>query len=561
MKYHLLKKTLIAFSASVAIISMPQAANVPNFAAMDYVPADTAFFSGSLKAFPVKEYLELNKDLISAAIADNLDANDELATVKLWNGLGKEYLVNFAKPEQFMEAFGLANETRMLFYLVDFNPVFKVEVSDGDAFLAAMMSIQKKNGITGEDYEINGIKYQSYLLNKGEKNLIELIVSTHDGWATVTMASPSGENEHLKVALGSTKPAKALNQTKILQDMTDKYKFDGTQLGYIDHRILVDRITANKPIAFIPENDWKEMAEFQTPACRAEFADIAQAWPRTVVGTSTFSITSEEYIANSLSIIESNNKATNDALMDLRGFIPAHVGGAGEQMYSMALGLNVNKAPAALTKLWTAATSAKYECAPLLEMQQSLMQANPASLTMFAGMAQGVMGLSSIVYDVDVDMSKKQPQFKALDALFSLASENPAAQLQTASMMLPMLAGLNLPNDGTPVALNDILPQVNMVGGKTFAAISAKHLNVFKGDEAAKDSAALKKVSIDANGFFEIYLHYGKLFSALLNANIEDDTATIEQYKRLSKLNMKIGVALDFTENGIEIAADMNVKN
>lgn len=562
MKTHLLKTSLIALGASVAIISAPLAADVPNFAALDYVPANTAFFSGGLKAFPMKKYLEANKGLFTASNPQNMNEmfmGDE-PTDNFFDALVKGYFANVAEPEQFMKAYGLGDETRMLMYMVDFHPVFKFEAKDGDAFIATIMAAEKESGLVGVEHEMGGVKYRSYLLSEGKNTLFELVVASHDGWVTITVASLNGDNEHLKVALNREKPAKALNQTSILQDMTDKYGFDGTQLGYIDHRFVVDRFTSAEPIGFVAENDWKELAEIQTPACRAEFADIAKAWPRTVMGTSKFSVTDAEYSAESLTIIESSNKTTNDSLMNLRGFIPAHVGGAANQVISLALGLNANKTLAALSALWTEATSVKYECVPLADLQNELMQANPASIGLFVGMAQGIMGLSATIYEIDVNMPMAKPQFKALDALISLASANPAGQLQTASMMLPMLRGLNVPVDGTAVVLNDVLPEVNMVGGKTFAAISGKHLNVFKGDEAAKASVALKDEAIDVNGFFELYMHYGKFFKALVEAMEGNDDPAVEQFKTLSDSNMKLRMALDFTENGIEIVTDTDVK-
>ena len=564
MKNNLLKKSIIALSASVAILSAPLAlaADVPNFAALDYVPANTAFFSGSLAAFPMKAYLEANKDILASGqmqnIGDVLDGDKP--EEKFLAALVKGYYANVAEPEKFMKAYGLGDETRMLIYMVDFHPVMKMEVADSAAFLATIMAAEKESGVAGVDHELDGVKYRSYLLNEGKKNLVELVVAAQNGWVTVTISSPNGKNEHLKIALGSEKPAKAINQTSILQDMTDKYGFDGTQLGYIDHRIVVDRITSGEPVKFVREEDWKDMAEIQTPACRAEFADIAMSWPRTVMGTTHLTINDTEYSADSRVIIESTNKATNDALMSLRGFIPSHIGGGADQVISFALGLNANNMTGALTTLWTAVTSATYECAPLVEMQSNLMAANPASLGMFAGMAQGVMGLSATIFEADVDLSQGPPQFKALDALISLASENPQAQLQTATMMAPMLRGLNVPEDGTPLLLNDVLPPVNMVGGQTFAAISGKHLNVYKGDVAAKASVALKDEAIDANGFFELYLHYGEFFKILTKVMEMNNDPAVEQFRALSDSNMKMRMDIDFTENGIEISADVNVK-
>lgn len=564
MRKHLLKKSIIALTTSVAFVSMPFAAQVVKIPALDYVPADTAFFSGSLESFPIKTYMDLNSELFEVGEPEELYKmfeDDDKSSKKFFGAIVKDYYKSLTDSSSLLEKYGIGDETRMMIYGVGFLPVIKYEAENPDAIFTVFDAAAAEADVKSEEREIDGVKYKAYQPNNEDDKSAELIVAVVNGWVTITVAKPEIQNSHLKVALGIEKPAKSLGNTDILQDITDKYDFDGTQLAFIDHRVIVEKITSKDPLEFTSAEDWADMKDIQTPECRAEFAQIAKSWPRTVMGTDGFTITDNSYNANSRMIVESTNEATNTALMALRGFIPEHISIDAGQVYSMGLGVNMNQMTGTLTQLWSTVMQTNYKCEPLIEMQSNIGDANPAALGMFAGMAQGVMGLSVTLFDADVEMKDGKPNFKKLDGLISLASENPAAQLTTASMMMPPLRSVKLPGDGTPIVLNEIIPSVNMIGGETLTAAVGKHLNVYQGTQAAEMSASMKDVEIDANGFFDFYMHYGEFFTILTEIMKDQPDVPAEQMKQflaLSKSDMKVGFGIDFTKHGIEMSADIS---
>lgn len=562
MKNHLIKKSLIVLSTTVAFANMPLAVELPKLEALDYVPAKTAMFSGSLTGFSLRTYIGLNEDLLSAGKPEGLDEifNGEESSAVFFSYIFENYYDTVGDADKFMKHYGFAEEARFLFYTVDFNPVIRYEAADPTAIWKVLDAAAADADVEVVEKEMDGVKYKSYHLNNKKADGTDFIVAMTGDWVTMTFALPDAENKHLKVALGIEKPAKSLNQTTILQDLADKYEFDGMQLGYIDHEAIVNKITSTTPISFIDAEDWNEMSDMQTPACQAEFAAIAKSWPRTVVGSTSFTLNEAEYLADSKIIFESTNKQTNDALMSLRGFIPAHVGGAADKVFGVAFGVNTDNVTTSLTQLWSSVTQAKYECEPLLVMQENLAAANPAALGMFTGMAQGVMGLSTSVFEADIDMSEGQPKFNKLDLLVSLAAQSPAAQVATGTMMAPPLRGLKIPEDGTPIVLNEVLPPVNMIGGKTLAAIVGKHLNIYQGDKAAKASGAMKDEAIDANGFFKVYMHYGKFFKTLAKVLEDGPDPLPKELKVLENSDIEFDMDVDFTENGIEMSANIELR-
>lgn len=562
MQNQFMKKSIIALCASVSIAAMPFAADMPNLAVLDYVPADTAMFSGSLEAFPIKRYLEANKDMMAAvATPETFDGmiDDTKSQQVFFGEIVKNYYENISSPENFLANYGLGDETRVLFYTVGFNPVIKFEATDPTAIVKLFDAAAAKANVATEEKQENGVTFKSYHPNNQKADSADLIIASSGDWVTITLRHPNSANSHLNVALGIDKPATSLNDTSILSDIIAKYGFLSDQLTYIDHRIIIDKLTSSEPLEYVSAKDWSEMKDIQTPACRAEFAQIAKSWPRIVGGNIAVNFTDTEYSATSKMIIESTNADTNAALMDLRGFIPSHARGLEDKIFSMAFGVNANKMTGALTKLWSGVTQAKYECEPLIEMQQGLAEANPAALGMFTGMAQGIMGISATIYAADLDTSGPQPTFKMLDALISLASDNPAQQLATAAMMLPPLGGVQLPEDGTPVELNQVLPPVNMIGGKTFAAAVGQHINVYQGGKAAEVSAAMTDEGIEANGFMTMYMHYGEYIKFIGQVMQMSGESIPKELKALEDLDMRVGLEIDFTENGVELLAEMKM--
>lgn len=564
MKNQFIRKSLLALGTSVAFATIALAADGPNTPMLDVVPADTAFFSASIEAFPIKTYMEVNKEIFQSMSGEDNPVtdkfNDDDSVSKFFGHIVKDYYENAGNASELLGHYGIGDMTRAAIYTVGFNPVLRYEATNPMAVYALFDAAAKKAGAAVAEKEMNGVTYKTYHPDTENPLTPNLIIAVSGNWVTITLGHPGTNNSHLKVALGVEKPAKSINDTTILADIVAKYGFEGTQLGYIDHQIILNRLLDSNPIEFIDKDDWDDMAEIRTPECKAEFSAIAASWPRTVIGEDNITITPTEYSASSKIIIESTNAATNAALMDLRGFIPAHARGIGGKMFSLAFGINANKMTGALTKIWSGVTQAEYKCEPLIEIQKNWVEANPAALGMFAGMAQGIMGISATIYSGDIDMSNGKPMSKDLDALISLASENPAQQLATGAMMLPPLAAIKLLEDGTPIELNQVVPLVNMIGGKTMAAAVGKHINVYQGGKAAEASAAMTNEGIDANGFFALTMHYTEYFKLMSKIlKLSDEPLQLE-FKGLEDSNMQISMEVDFTEHGIEIVADVEMK-
>ncbi|NRA86781.1 MAG: hypothetical protein HRU28_05165 [Rhizobiales bacterium] len=566
MKKNFFKIISVGLLANVAMINGSFAAPLTKTAQLDYVPANTTVFSTILGGFPVKDYLTnlnagllFNTDPKDIETIMNSDRFEGDGGIRFLVSIVDSYQSSAENPIDIIKLFGLGDDVSSLFYTVDYAPVIKYSAANPDAIWNILAKAEKDSGIQGVKESLDGVEYTSYKLNFEEDIMVDLVVSTNDGWVTITLKKPDAQNSHLKIALGIEKPEKSLNQTDILQKINDKYGFDGKLIGFLNHKRILELLTEDKSHALFDLEIGRKNKELLTDSCKTELGQIVESWPRTVVGTTHTEITQNFISDQRRFIIEMNDRPTIDALMNLRGNIPSFTAGSAGQIFSLAVGLNVDKLAPSLTKIWSGIVQTKYECKPLVEMQKELGGANPAMLGMFAGMAGGVNGVNLSVFDLDFKASKKKPEITMLDALLSLSVENPTSQLIRMSMMKPILATLILADDGTEVELNKHIPELNELGGKTMMAASGKHLNIYQGEKAKAVSVALKTEEIDNNGFMRLFMDMGPLMKLIVKAEAITGKFGPTNFEILTDVDLKGGFDIDFTEYGVEITSDSKI--
>lgn len=566
MKFGFIQKTLVASCILMAANTQALADKLPDFAALDYVPAETTFFSAAVEPFPLKSYLSVNqaslKTSVSAQLA-GLFAHKNSSEAKFIKSLLNGFVSSIDDLPALLTSYGLADEVRMLAYAVDFHPIFKIEIADSNAVWQHLAKAESESGIKAVAHSVGDVDYKSYILQLSPKNRVELIVSTNDQWLTIALKKPTTNAGYLSVALAATKPQTALNQTEILQKMVDEYGFDGQQLGFVNHKKLATAVVNGRGSQFIG----KSQMAFQTAECRTDLAMMANVWPRTVTGTTALNIDKNQYKAQMKTIIEVNDTAIMTTLMGLRGHIPNHVSGQVEQALSVALGLDAATMAPILGGVWKQLISLKLNCKPLVAWQKKLKKYNPALLSAFAGVATGVKGISASLFGLRdaVDTTPKT----SLDVLVSLATENSAEQLLLASMFLPTLRNAQLLDDDSELNLNDYLSIVGVVGDEVKAATAGEHLNLYQGETSKLVSQSMQSEAIETNGFFEIYIDYIPLsgihnqfqpFSNAMERVVEfAGSAMPNQFGSVSKLDGSLDIKVDFVEQGIELLSEVKI--
>ena len=234
-------------------------------------------------------------------------------------------------------------------------------------------------------------------------------------------------------------------------------------------------------------------------------------------------------------------------------------------MFSGGIGLNVDSIAPFMMKQWTEATQKEYHCSFFKEMQKEMKEQGEvtAGMSMATGMAAGVRGIAFSLLSLTMDDSEAaaEPNMpKDVDAIISLSAKDPVALLQMASAMLPPLAEMKIPADGTPtpIPLPVPLPFTPM------AAVKGSHLTVYAGEQAGKLADDLAKADLEASpGLMAIGFDYGKYYGLMGEILPEMGEEETEETKlatdfidALKNAKLQASMTVDVTDQGIEMRAE-----
>ncbi|EDQ02115.1 hypothetical protein [Shewanella benthica] len=495
------------------------------------VPADTPIFSGQLTPFPIKSYINSLSQSYKTYPEDmfaELEQSDD-AKAKFFVSLSRTYMDSMESGQQFVTTFGLADEVRSYFYTLGLLPVLKLDVEKPEAIWALLDKAEKDSGFSHQMKTLKGLSYRSYTLtDAGDAEPIELVFSQQDGLLTITLNASILAEETLETALGINPVTPSLADSKILQDIIKTHGFSDAAVGFINHQELVKAITtkdgnqlARQVTAILAQEGEDPLLELRTPECHSEFTAIAANWPRTVFGLNSISIGDQETSLDFSTVIESKNQTFLNALKSMRGFIPDYVKNSRDSVFSMGLGIELNQLVPSLTAVWDEMLQPQYQCQILQEFQQEMSGQNPAMLGMFTGMANGVRGVSAALFDYKFTElaagAQGEPSLESVDAIISLSADNPSILFNMVKPFAPGLANIQLPQDGSPVDLSQLLPLPPEYGISPKLALKGKHLVLYTGDKAEAVANKLADEKLDNNGLYSVYLDYSKVFAPILS--------------------------------------------
>ncbi len=563
----------VAIAVGAYIATQPSSSNTHiSLPELDYVPADTAVFWGQLAPFEQSKYMTyLPKELrqiqqleqITAAFRQQDNKNlDFLAT------LMEQYNLALTSPESMQQILGFGSSFRALAYTVGLLPTIRYELADPEALLTTIKMAAQDAEISFSDEQIKGVNITCYKLELAPSAELELITSVQGNWVTTTINTPFNTPEDLEVALGITKPAQALSETNKLENYTEQFGFDGSALAFINHIAIANGITANKNTAFTRmldnalelSGDSTTLAAVRTPACQADYSDIASQWPATVMGVKAFNFTPEQVEIDADTIVVANNTEMLSTLAKLRGFIPEQQ----EQhstMMSMAYGIDVAQLAPTLNTLWRQFTQADFQCAELVALQNQAKQNNPMAVAMMTGMANGIKGMSASVFAYTLEQNQQgEPEPKAFDALLSLSADDPMMLVNTAKGLAPMLADLEIPTDGSAVSISQYLPAPTPLDVDVKLALKGQHLVLFSGDTSTQVATKLAGQKLEKNGMVAFEIDMQAAMQPLMAMLAASGEPLPKEFAALSKQNMHLALSMDVSDKGLVLGSDIVLK-
>ena len=543
---------------------------------LNYIPDNTAVFSGQLTPFPIKTYINSITDTYSAPpdeIMKSLYGSDSYdstnSKVNFFLNLTQSYLQNMQDADAFMATFGIAEEIQGYFYTLGIIPVFKIDVIHPDAIWALLDKAEAESGFTHEQRQIKQRDYRAYKLSEEiDAEQLELLISQHNNILTITLNSRLSEPLLLENALGITPVANALANSNLLNDIMSKHGFTKDAISYINHQALVQAITApddsllGQHIAKLMASQKQDHLQvYQTPQCKTELMRIANNWPRTVVGFNQFDINDDNTTFDMSMVVESNNQTILTALTQLTGFIPEYVNDLNNTVLALGIGIDIGSLSPAVSTIWNELQQPNYTCPPLQKMQSAIQQNNPVMLGVMTAMANGIKGISGAVIDYSLDESQTEVTIKSLDAIISLSASDPRTLFNIIATFRPELADVKLPVNGKVVELSSLIPLAPLPGMNPKLIMHKEHMVIFNGDKAEKIAIELGNKPITATGIYSLSIDYSKAFTPLVTAAELSGQAVPQELMDLKDYNLRLNTSLQINANGIEATSYMKLQS
>lgn len=561
MKKALVAATVIAIGAGAYWVS--QQKEQPNNAMLAYIPADTPLFSAQFSPFPIKDYIDsipASQKQYPVELRELMREEDD-PRAKFFLGLFNRYMGSIKDGQTFIDTFGLPQNITSYFYTLGAIPVLKLDVAKPEAIWALLDSLEAESGLVHEMRSLGNVNYRAYsLMDKDETERVDLVVAIDNGLLTMTLSTSFSEPTLLETALGIKAVTNPIGDTHIIEETIAKHGFLKDGLSYINHQELVKGITtrdgnqlAKQLTRLFAMANEDPFIELRSQVCRDEFNGIANNWPRTVMGYTNFELTKQQTTMGLSTVIESNNQVIMGAVQQIRGFLPAYTQDISSSVFSVGLGIDVDQFVPAITKVWDDLLTPSYQCEPLRQMQAEMEGQSPAMLGMFAGMANGVKGVSVSLINYELNEVAADVEIKTLDAIVTLSAEDPATLFNMVKPFAPELANIQLPKDGSPVDLSSALQLPAYYGFTANMALKGNHLAVYSGDKAQQVADGLVNETLSSNGLLTLSADYSKLFTPMMTLMEMSGEPIPEELAGLKDYNMKIKVDFDVNANGIAI--------
>ena len=548
-------------------------------AVLEYVPADTVFFAGSVEPLDFAKTLEMSSKMgfdYSAMMGAGFDdLKSELGNApdaaKVLVSIYGDYLK--AVKNKSVKELGLRSELNMAVYTVGVLPVIRLELDGTDAFSKAIAKIEADQGVTATVNTVNGVEYREYSLDDGTEEVpMSLVIATHDNQAIVTVNTELDDAKDLQRTL-SEKPTTNILDGGVLNELASDNGYLGYSIFLLDNLAIVDGITKPSANAFgksLQEvldayGAGNDMKDIQTPACNTELTGLTQNWPMLSAGYTEFDDSNASYKM----VLKGNNADLLETLGKLRGHISDNVSNDDFAM-SFGIGLDMDQMVPVITTVWESLTKEDFSCPPLAEMQAGLRQSNPMMLGMMSGMVAGIKGVGFSVVDVNEDALsnvERNPMAFMQDGQFmvTVTAEKPQNLLQSLGMYAPELAQMKLEDGGEP----QVLPAG--MGAETKIALRGHDLVLMMGQTDQLIGKIESNGSLEKNGLMTFSMDFKKYMglleemmdSAAENARGSEKEMLEEQKEVFSELKKADGIVkgkFDITDEGIVTSSSYQAK-
>jgi len=440
------------------------------------VPADTPYLYVSSQPLPeglADRFLEsANQELIQAR-------QDLQARATGQAGLpapARVMLALFDELEGKLSREGLASlgipvEGYSLIYGLGPLPVLRREISDQGKVEALLQRIEQKSGVSAPRGQFQGHEYRRFSDNKKWV----LILATTPKELLAALLPLSQEQQLLPLLLGQQRPQTSLADTHDYQQFLTDNRFRGYGDGYLDLRGLSTIMLG--AAQGVNGRVWQALdtpASHTSPQCKQLTERLVADTPRWVMGLTRVSDN-----AFTLHSLLETSPEVGAHLQKLTASTPGHTA-AQPAMFSLGLALSLPAARDGIKQALRYLLDQGKGCAWV--KQREITTAMLSMDMLLNPMVAGIKGVEVRLNDLELDPASLQP--KGVDAQLLLSVDDPKGMIAMASMLNPSLARLQVPADGSPVALD--LQGVAPGAPRAYVAIKDKLLVLASGEHASQ---------------------------------------------------------------------------
>jgi hypothetical protein len=551
-----------AGGAGIGLAPAAGAADAP----LAFVPADTPYVIANLEALPgpsLDAWMQQSDTLVQLWRAQfdmamhGIEAKDAADPALKWmHAIDAEF--KGKTVAQSLSMLGIDLQGRSAIYGIGLVPVVRMTLGNPDAFRAFVARVEAGAGEKLPSAALGDIAYWQFTAPKAPLRGILALQGKH----LVATLAPAGDDAALKQLLGVDKPAASMQDGAALAKINKAYGYTPFATGFVDTTRIVAQLTGP---ATPLETAFLAALGVEKPAvdavCQAEYAALAQAAPRLVLGYTTL----EPKRSVAVSRLELRGDIAKD-LMTLRAPMPG-LDAAGSALFNVGVSLKLAQFPPLVAKWAGAVQSAPWKCASLVDLNQGFADASTQLTNPAVFMAGPVFeGLHLIATRFSMPAGGGEPDFAGK---LLIGSPSPGALLQLSQNFAPQLAQMDLKPDG-------VVKPVPMVAGMppnlaAHAAMTDKLLGlaVGTGEEATLKAAMTvdpARQPLFVLGYSgEAFVQFSEQMKAA-TAGIEDDAQraeserAMEMMKQVYALIRRIELRVEFEESGIAFhqTAEMN---
>ncbi len=542
---------------------------------LSHIPADSVFYFGGqtdseLQAFMASYSFNMMPSqtaMFSKLLQEMPGA--ESPQYLFFNSLFEQVSANTdGSVGSIQQALGGASDGHFVFYTHGAVPVIRLEMADTSKLLGYVEQAVKDSAWNYQESTVGQASVKQWELTPEESPLpVSLALAVAGNDLTLTFISSKDTADIVEERLAQRAPDASLSDSGAIAQLQKTYGFNGLadfvfNIEEFGKGLLQqngNRLSKDLD-RFLSE---RERGRMLNEECNADAIQLAASVPRLVFGYTDADIKGDRLEGRYEMILEMKNENVKNAFMKMRGHLPEYTLDASDKLIGFSVGFNTDGLMPALTSLWSQFTTAKFSCDTLVQAQQELKSQSPAvALGMLGGVNSlpSFSGIGLALYDVAVS---EQMMPETLAFLFSVATKDPQTLVALKGFLpVPQLQTLEIPNDGTPVALE--LPMLPP-SIKPYVAIKGQHLVMYAGDVAAKAANKLASENIDPNGYYGVSASYqkiGELIKREMRDMPLDDAACHMKYEMqhyLSPLQAEISAAVDMDENGLVGRSSMSM--